>query len=149
MASTGKMHAKWVECDGCKKWFHLQCAEVPKQLYDTLATFKSSLGVGLYWYCWDCNVNVKHLLEEVQVAKLNQIRVDRELEEVKKAVVDGLPELRREVRVMRGEYSQEITKKEVEIKKSFVDIMNEQKEKTEKEQLEGSVMNRITDTGQS
>lgn len=48
-------------------------------------------------------------------------------------------EIIREFKGMKSEDSQKITKKEVERKKSFVEIMNE--EKRAKEQIEGLVRN--------
>ena len=47
------------------------------------------MGLRLYWYCWVCNADIKKMVEEMQLIKLNQERVNRELDEARKIVVDN------------------------------------------------------------
>ena len=64
------------------------------QLLESLSGFESSMGAG---FCWHCNVNFQSIQQRmyiVLVVKLNQNRVDRELElgRSEKVVSDSLQE---------------------------------------------------------
>ena len=70
-----------------------------------------------------CNADVKNLMQEVQIVKLNQQKLSTELQKVKKTAVQNLQELQNDVEKMKEINMEALNKKEGELKMSFADIM--------------------------
>ena len=61
--------AKALECDKCSSWCHIECTNVPEQLYDLLVC--NNLEDGLKWFCHDCRT-VEHQQSHHQDTNQNQ-----------------------------------------------------------------------------
>ena len=52
-----------MECDFCKKWYHITCESIKPAYYDKLTTLKSI--DQLHWYCKRCNPKCTDVLKLV------------------------------------------------------------------------------------
>ena len=140
-------------CEGCGKWFHIRCVAVESKLYCAIMEFKSSNGSGLNWYCGTCNKGINEIRTEMMMFKIGLNEATKELEKVKAEIVEmkrdqgpgvvrkelervkkewGLDKVKEDMeqlRSLKGETIRQIGQSELDLKKSFRDILMEEREK--------------------
>ena len=77
-----------IACEICDRWFHIECEELPKCVYDFMGTEEGSKK--LSWYCTHCSRGSAKLLSRLQKLEIDpdktratQNKVVNEIKEVK------------------------------------------------------------------
>ena len=65
-----------IACEICEEWFHIQCEELPKAVYDFMATEKGSKK--LSWYCKHCSRGSVKLFSRLK-------KLERDQEEIRES----------------------------------------------------------------
>jgi len=107
---------------------------------------EEKLGTGLYWYCPSCNAGVTKILVEIKGLKDNHLKMNKELEELKKKVdtIQISNDKLKEINQLRQEVDA-LNKGMEELKKKCVDIIEieEVKREVEKIRIEGEGLNTL------
>lgn len=81
---TVKESDKALECEVCRCWYHIKCADIPADLYKCISRYKGKSGI--HFYCAQCDVEAMKLVSVVKVLKEKQDKMEVVVDELKKEV---------------------------------------------------------------
>ena len=73
-----------VNCEICEFWFHIACADIPKEVYDFLV--KDETGEQFHWNCSACNRGYKNMKKSMDQLANRQTNIEISVGDIKQKV---------------------------------------------------------------
>jgi len=108
---------KWVQCEVCEEWSHIQCVGVEEKEFDMLSKAIKKGGKQIHWFCQSCNTSTLDMLKVMKEIKAKNELLEHGLNETKKDVERGLAEVRKDVDKGLAEGRKEVSKGLTEVRK--------------------------------
>jgi len=96
---------KWVQCELCDKWHHINCVGLDDKDFEYLDRCKKA-GKNIYWFCKDCNVSTIEMMKTVTEMKEKHDKLEMGLMEVKSDKV----KLECNLEVVKADVSKEVNR---------------------------------------
>ena len=114
-----------VVCDICQSWFHRECGQISKELFDAIDKFGAKGSKEIPWQCKICRKVATGLIAEMNLLKQKHDKLEKKLKDVEKKVLNNEKQMNEEIKVLTEKVKSGTMFDEIKLKQKIKEEVNE------------------------